>query len=128
MRRSSHHSLAPRAAAQGDWEDFQCRRCGRCCTGEGYVNVEPEECRRIAEFLGMDEEAFLARYTRADADLGLCLTDGPGDDEPCVFLDRAADGLASCRLQGTAKPRQCREFPLRWRRAGFENWCAGFKG
>ena len=105
--------------------DFTCRRCGICCTGLGYVNLSDEECRRIARFLEMPLDRFLAQYTRYKPGYERWLVDGKGEDDPCVFLFRDAEGFSGCRLEGEAKPLQCREFPMKWRRADAETWCRG---
>jgi hypothetical protein len=110
-----------------DFTEFRCRRCGRCCTGEGYVNLEPEECRKIADYLGIPVERFLDEYTRHEEGYLHWLKDGEGEDLPCIFLERDENGLASCRIEGPAKPRQCCGFPMTWRYEGIETWCAGFQ-
>lgn len=111
---------APGASPARTIEAFECVRCGRCCTGAGFVNLEADECPRIAEFLGLTLEEFLDRYTRHEPGYERWLVDGEGPEEPCVFLVRDADGLAGCRIQGEAKPVQCRTFPMKWRIPGFK--------
>jgi len=123
---TKHHPQGPRWATRTTEETFQCRRCGACCTGEGVVNVSEEECERIARFLGLSLEEFLARYTVHEEGFERALIDGEGGDAPCVFLQRNEKGLASCRIQGEAKPRQCRDFPTRWRRADTHKRCKAF--
>lgn len=105
-------------------EPFECKRCGRCCEGEGYVNVSDEECQRIADFLHIPVEEFLENYTRQEAGYERWLIDGPGETQPCVFLTRDENGLAACRIEGDAKPEQCRTFPMKWRRRDAPSWCA----
>jgi len=105
-------------------ESFVCKRCGRCCTGEGFVNVTEEECRGIAGFLHLSLEAFLATHTVGVEGYPRSLLDAKEEDLPCIFLQRDPDGLSSCRIH-QAKPRQCRDFPVRWRRADAKEWCAG---
>ena len=95
--------------------------------GEGFVNVSDEECRKIAESLGLSFEEFLERYTRQEDGFERWLIDGDGPDEPCVFLERDENGLASCRIEGEAKPEQCKTFPHKWRLPAFEKWCAGMR-
>jgi len=107
-------------------EKFHCLRCGRCCTGDGYVNLDDDECEKIADFLGISLERFLEDYTHREEGYARWLIDGEGEDKPCIFLLRDADGLASCRIQGDAKPRQCLGFPAKWHDRGFEKWCAAF--
>ena len=84
---------------------FGCRRCGACCTGApGYVWLRPEEAAAIAARLGLDEAAFLARYTRRVLG-GLSLREE--DDGRCVFFEHGR----GCRVY-EARPRQCRTWPF----------------
>ena len=118
---------APTASRTEALEAFRCIRCGVCCTGAGFVNIGPDECARIADFLGLPLQEFIDQYTRHEPGYERWLIDGEGPDEPCVFLERDADGLAGCRIQGDAKPVQCSTFPMKWRIRGFEKWCGAFQ-
>ena len=91
------------------------------------MSLEKDECQAIADFLALSLEQFQEEYTRHTPGYERWLVDGEGEDEPCVFLERDENGLASCRVEGPAKPRQCKTFPTKWRRRGFEKWCAAFK-
>ena len=119
-------SITPDPSVGDDYQvqSFVCLRCGNCCLGEGFVTVSDAECRRIAAFLGMELDAFLAQYTRREPGYERWLKDAPGSDTPCVFLRRDENGLASCLIQGDAKPDQCRSFPTKWRRSDAPDWCA----
>ena len=106
---------------------FRCAGCGNCCRGEGFVRITAQEAREIAGFLGIPHDRFLAEYTRkpeierhaAAGDLWLVdRADGCND---CVFLQEAR-----CRIN-PVKPRQCRDFPMRWRTADVLDYCAGLK-
>lgn len=108
-------------------DSFVCQRCGTCCSGPGFVHIHADECASIARELGIPLEEFLEKYTVREADGERFLKDGDGEDEPCIFLERDARGLSSCRVQGPAKPRQCQGFPFSWRRPGFEKWCKGMR-
>lgn len=112
------------ACADGT-QPFVCRRCGTCCTGDGYVNVTDAECERIAEFLDIAVERFLDEYTRRERGFARYLVDGPGADLPCVFLRREPGRPGRCLVQGPAKPRQCEDFPRKWKQAGSDRWCEG---
>ena len=110
-----------------DLNIFVCKRCGTCCSGAGFVHIHKDECISIAKYLDIPLEEFFDTYTVADAvDGERFLIDGPGEDKPCVFLTRDANGLSGCRIQ-TAKPRQCQGFPFKWRRPNFEKWCKGMQ-
>ena len=101
-------------------------RCGKCCTGEGFVRVDRQECRRIAKFLGISYRRFLADYTQEGPDDHIWLIDAEGDHLPCVFLDEQTDGLFACRIE-KVKPRQCLNFPSKWQRPDALDWCEGLR-
>ena len=59
---------------------FECKKCGECCYGEGGILLQPEEIEKIADFLGLTVESFIAlhgeerhgrRYIRS-ASTGYC--------------------------------------------------------
>lgn len=90
-------------------DGFVCRRCGACCRiKDGIVRISDGEVARIAPFLGLTEEDFIAR----DADLapdrrGLVLKSRP--DGACIYL--AEDNRC---LIHPVKPDKCRTFPYAW--------------
>ena len=90
-------------------KNFQCQGCGACCRiKNGIVRVGDDEIRRIAEFLGMSEEAFIDRETEVAPDRrGLVLRSRP--DESCVYLTEDN----RCRIH-PVKPDKCRTFPVEW--------------
>lgn len=84
---------------------FTCTRCGACCTGEpGFVWVEDEHLRAIAEFRGESVEEVTRTYTKA-ARRGRSLREKLNGD--CVFFDRAA----GCTIY-PVRPPQCRTWPF----------------
>jgi len=89
--------------------DFKCQCCGRCCRiPDGIVRVSESEIARIAAFLGMTSDAFIARETELAPDRrGLILKNTP--DGACAYL--TADNL--CRIN-PVKPDKCQTFPFRW--------------
>ncbi len=98
--------------------DFHCLRCGNCCRQPGDVRLEEGEIEVIAAALGLAVHAFTERYTVLRGNRqGLILRERP--DGACVFLEGPP---AACRIQ-TVKPRQCREFPARWRYTDLEEIC-----
>jgi len=93
-----------------------CRRCGACCKWPGDVRLEDREVPRIAAFLGLTEEEFVARHTRLRANRqGLSLLEK--DNHECGMLDGDA-----CRIH-PVKPDQCAGFPNRWNFPGWREIC-----
>ena len=65
MRRGAYNALTMSEPWYTDGLRFRCTRCGHCCTGApGYVWVEDEELRAIAEFRGEPVEEVTGLYTR----------------------------------------------------------------
>jgi Fe-S-cluster containining protein len=84
---------------------FRCTRCGNCCTGApGFVWVNDEEIRRIAEHRGEPVEEVRGLYTMRARE-GRSLREKANGD--CVFFDRAA----GCTIY-PVRPRQCRTWPF----------------
>lgn len=84
---------------------FTCTQCGDCCRGEpGYVWVDAEERRRLAEVLGSSVDEFERRYTRRAGNRVTLVERANGD---CVFWSER-DG---CRVY-EARPTQCRTWPF----------------
>ena len=86
---------------------FECTRCGACCAGApGYVWVEYEEIRRLAERLALSIEQFGKAYLRR---VGNRLSLIETSEHACIFWD-SRDG---CTVYD-ARPDQCRTWPF-WR-------------
>ena len=84
---------------------FACTRCGNCCTGQsGFVWVNDDEVRTIAEFRGEPLEEVLGLYTRREGTRRSLKERANGD---CVFWDRDA----GCTVY-PVRPRQCRTWPF----------------
>jgi Fe-S-cluster containining protein len=84
---------------------FTCTQCGKCCTGTpGFVWVNDEEIRALAEFRGETVEevtglyTFMARRGRSLRDLA---------DGDCVFYSKTE----GCTVY-PVRPRQCRTWPF----------------
>jgi uncharacterized protein len=100
---------------------FQCRKCGNCCRPRGYIRLLDGELEQMAEFVGMAVHDFTRAYTRLmESRIGLTLVEK--NDGACVFL--SDDG--ECIIQ-SVKPKQCRDFPVRWNYPGFEKNCRAMK-
>ena len=101
---------------------FVCRRCGCCCRWPGCVKLADEETGRLAGFLGIPEEKFIAELTRISPDRQ-CLSLIEKADGSCIFLD-SDGGVAVCKVE-PVKPRQCRNFPEKWNFPGWREACPG---
>jgi Fe-S-cluster containining protein len=100
-------------------DDFNCQRCGGCCTVSGYVRLKEGEARRIADFLDLDLREFTDRYTRLTEDR-TCLSLIERPDRSCIFHSPRN----GCTIQ-PVKPHQCATFPVAWRFDGWEVICRG---
>lgn len=90
----------------GDGLRFKCTRCGNCCTGApGYVWVNEDEIRQIAEFRAESVDDFRRRYVRL---VGTAFSLIELDSGDCVFYDRDGRG---CSIY-SVRPRQCRSWPF----------------
>lgn len=88
---------------------FSCTQCGNCCTGEpGYVWVTREEIRRIARFLGREEEWLPPEELRR-VGFKFSLTERSNGD--CIYLQRNARGQRFCGIY-PVRPLQCRTWPF----------------
>jgi Fe-S-cluster containining protein len=84
-----------------------CHRCGVCCE-RWQPLVSGAEVARLADFLGIGLDAFLAAYTTSypfDDAARLLRREGAG----CVFLGRDERGRALCTVH-PARPDTCREW------------------
>ena len=95
---------------------YECQRCTACCRWPGQVRITDAEISRMAVHLGLDEHAFIQRYTRLRGDRqALVLMDKPNGE--CIFLEGG-----NCAVQ-PVKPQQCRDFPNLWHYPGAEQMC-----
>jgi len=83
---------------------FECRRCGRCCYGEGGISLKKDETGRISRFLEISEGDFLERFCEKRNGKDYIRT---GDDRYCVFYDREK----LCMIH-TVKPESCTMWPF----------------
>lgn len=119
-------SVEIRPVATGEREvelagSFECRRCGECCRPRGYVTVEGDEVVRMAAQVGVPIVEFTRVYTRLSPGRdGLHLVEK--SDGSCIFLSEAGECIVHA-----VKPRQCRDFPVRWNYRGFETFCRGMR-
>ena len=84
---------------------FTCTQCGNCCTGApGYVWVDADELKAIADHLDMPVFQFRAMHTRA-VGRRRSLRERPNGE--CVFWDHDK----GCTVY-SARPTQCRTWPF----------------
>lgn len=82
---------------------FECRQCGKCCTGEpGIVRVSEKEMEEICRFLDMDLGEFKSRYLQSVPGEYFIGEDPEGR---CFFYENG------CRIY-SVRPLQCRRFPF----------------
>lgn len=95
---------------------YVCQRCTACCKWPGDVRLEDDEIPRIAGFLGLSVDEFIARFTRLRSNRqGLSLIEK--ENHECIMLD----GI-SCRIH-PVKPGQCSGFPNKWNFPGWRQVC-----
>lgn len=83
---------------------FECSRCGRCCTGHGYVWMTRSDIERLADELEIDVDEVGRRYLRR---VGGRLSLVERQDGDCVFWS----STEGCTVYD-ARPGQCRTFPF----------------
>jgi Fe-S-cluster containining protein len=83
---------------------FQCQPgCIKCCEEKGFVYVSPSDIVRLADFLGMTETGFKARYVYSTKNVSRLRVPR---HSYCPFLTPQG-----CSVH-PAKPIQCRTFPF----------------
>ncbi len=103
-----------------DLKNFECIRCHACCRQPGYVRLLAKEPDAIAAFLNMDVHEFIDIYTVLTRDRE-CLSLIEQEDGACIFLNEEG-----CQIN-PVKPRQCRDFPQKWKFSDFKNICGWAK-
>lgn len=87
--------------------NFQCRKCGRCCTGEpGYVWVSEEDITKIAQELSLDRSLFESSFVKTVSRYGKSLVEYANGD--CVLYDPETK---MCKVY-ESRPIQCRTWPF----------------
>ncbi|MBI4397994.1 MAG: YkgJ family cysteine cluster protein [Candidatus Omnitrophica bacterium] len=99
--------------------EFECQRCLKCCTNPGYIYVLEEEVQPISNYLGLSGFKFVNQYCDLIEKPRLTLKTHP--DGTCVMLKGN-----TCQIH-PVKPKQCRDFPVRWRTKDAREYCEGLK-
>ena len=84
---------------------FECKRCGNCCIGNGYVFIFPKDLERLIKDSGYTLEELQRTYL-STVDGYTVLRDG--GSRACIFWDTVAKG---CKIY-EARPTQCRTYPF----------------
>jgi len=83
---------------------FECRMCGDCCYGEGGIIIEPDEIKKIADFLELTPHEFQNRFLEKKHHKLYAKT---GPDNYCIFFSKK-DG---CKIH-PVKPGRCTLWPF----------------
>lgn len=84
---------------------FSCTECGKCCTGSpGYVWVDQDEMKQMAEHLNITLADFKRLYTR-QKDNKFALVEKKSQNYDCIFLEGKR-----CKVY-PVRPKQCQSFP-----------------
>lgn len=82
------------------FEQMDCLQCANCCKTTGPLLIQ-KDIERIAKYLRLKPQQFIAKYLRIDED-----QDYVFQSMPCPFL--GSDNYCSIY---EVRPRACREFP-----------------
>ena len=107
---SKKEKSKPKKQKKSPWyEDglrFECTQCGACCSGEpGYVWVTEAEIDAMAHEMGLEFDAFEAKFIRQVGN-GKSLIEYPDGD--CILLDPRT---RKCTVYA-GRPIQCRTWPF----------------
>lgn len=96
----------PAVLVEGLWlmKVFECKKCGECCYGEGGILLQPEEIEKIADFLGLTVDSFIALHCEERHGR---LHVRSASNGYCVFFDQGQQ----CRIH-PVKPRPCSLWPF----------------
>ncbi|HIG82638.1 MAG TPA: YkgJ family cysteine cluster protein [Porticoccaceae bacterium] len=95
---------------------YKCDRCGNCCQWPGEVPLSQSEISKMSKNLGCSENEFIQNFTKLrQSRSGLTLSEK--SDGSCIFLEGN-----SCKVH-RSKPKQCRDFPNKWRFPGWRQIC-----
>lgn len=124
---TSNYEDSPVYGDRTEITQFECKQCGNCCRGNGYVRITPDESKRIARFLNIKVASFYNQYTfRPDGQTDVGTEDNEHwlldtETRECAFLENNL-----CKIH-PVKPAQCRDFPQHWRPRDFFHYCKGMQ-
>jgi len=82
---------------------FECKRCNKCCTGEGGIFFKKKEIPIAASLLKLSPKKFIALYCEQQKTSFVVRCNKTGH---CILL-----GAHGCIVH-TAKPNVCRRWPF----------------
>ena len=84
---------------------FECKQCGNCCIGTGYVFIFPNDIDRLVEKTGFTLEELQKTYLSTVDGYTVFRDAGSG---ACIFWNNIVKG---CKIY-EARPTQCRTYPF----------------
>jgi Fe-S-cluster containining protein len=109
LKSRDHSDRILRRIAEGIEEQIDCTQCANCCK-VATVQLSERDVERLAKYLRISQEKFLAEYTLESEEEGRILR--RDDRTGCVFLDGR-----TCTVYD-ARPDTCQRFPHLVRGAG----------
>ena len=99
----------PDPASQADLPDpadavFTCKRCGKCCCGQGGIVISPKDAMRLADHLGLSVDEMLCAHAYRQQEKYFLRS---GEDGNCTFFKQAT----GCEIH-QARPDICRAWPF----------------
>ena len=83
---------------------FECKMCGECCYGEGGIDVNKDEIKKISDFLMITPESFTSKFCD-EKDGRFSIITGP--DKFCIFYHKEKRCLIHL-----VKPKICSLWPF----------------
>lgn len=97
-----------------DGRPFECKKCGECCRWGGFVFLNPDDIKRLAEHHEIGREEYTKRYTKPHG--GDIVLKDKDDSSECIYLKDDSCSVYNIR------PKQCKEFPFK-----YDSRCPGFE-
>ncbi len=84
---------------------FECNRCGKCCTCEGYVFMFKKDIDALIDNEGFTKEELSLKYLSSFNNYTVLRSNF---DNSCIFWDKKIKG---CMIYKN-RPTQCRTYPF----------------
>lgn len=91
------------------FDESKCQHCGgKCCIGDsGYVFLNENEMREIANFLQLEFENFTKKFVRQIGNCFSLIEKEHISGRACIFFDDESQ----CTIY-QVRPKHCRDFPF----------------